>query len=153
MPACRLDFIRLPAGADPSSVHARTNVLQATIWSHLREIMQERRDPVATSLLTSLNETFDLATAQRYAFESGPAPQLVLLLLAMTMASMGGLGYQFGLRGQPAAEPCSCCFSACGPPSHPHHRSRRAAGGPDPDGPGPLLWTIKTLNRPQPPAR
>lgn len=97
----RLDFLRLPAEADLAPVHARTNALQTAIWSHLNEIAQDRRDPVVTSLLISLNETFDLATAQRYAFDSGPAPQLILLLLAMAITGMGGLGYQIGLRGRP----------------------------------------------------
>ena len=58
-------------------------------------------DPVVASLMEALNETFVDATAQRYVFDSGPAPQLVLLLLGMALASMGGLGYQFGLLGQP----------------------------------------------------
>jgi hypothetical protein len=97
----RLDFIRLPPETELANIHQRTDALQAEIWLHVGTLVQERRDPIASSLLTSLNETFDLATAQRHAFDSGPAPQLVLLLLAMTMAGMGGLGYQFGLRGRP----------------------------------------------------
>jgi len=97
----RLEFINAPAHSDLAAINARTDALQTEIWSQLRDVVRNRTDPVAVSLLTSLNETFDLATAQRYAFESGPAPQLVLLLLFMTMASMGGLGYQFGLRGRP----------------------------------------------------
>ena len=116
--------------------------------------MQDRRDPVASSLLTSLNETFDLATAQRYAFESGPAPQLVLLLLAMTMASMGGLGYQFGLRGRPLRTMSLLLLGMwtavliliidLGAPRV--GRIRTDAG--------PLLWTIESFStRPAPPAR
>jgi hypothetical protein len=97
----RLEFITAPADGDLAAINRRTDALQTEIWSQLREVVRDRTDPVVVSLLTSLNETFDLATAQRYAFESGPAPQLVLLLLLMTMASMGGLGYQFGLRGRP----------------------------------------------------
>jgi len=97
----RLDFLRMPPETDIAEVHQRTDALQAEIWSYLGNLVQDRRDPVASSLLTSLNETFDLATAQRHAFDSGPAAQLVLLLLVMTLASMGGLGYQFGLRGRP----------------------------------------------------
>jgi hypothetical protein len=97
----RLDFIRMPPEVELAKVNERTDALQAEIWSYLGNLVQDRRDPVASSLLTSLNETFDLATAQRHAFDSGPAAQLVVLLLAMTLASMGGLGYQFGLRGRP----------------------------------------------------
>ncbi|WP_207538150.1 hypothetical protein [Sabulicella rubraurantiaca] len=98
----RLEFVEAPRDEGAvAQLNARTDELQAQIWRQVTELTSTRADPVVTSLLVSLNETFDLATAQRHAFASGPAAQLVFLLLAMAMASMGGLGYQFGLRGRP----------------------------------------------------
>ena len=94
----RLEFIRAADAAVVDAVNRRTDELQMAIWARVRGLTRERRDPVVAALLTSLNETFDLATAQRYAFTTGPASQLLFLLLTMAMASMGGLGYQFGLR-------------------------------------------------------
>jgi hypothetical protein len=97
----RMAFVSLSADAAAlEEIGKRSTAMQAEIWRHVAALAQERPDPVVTALMMSLNETFDDATAQRYAFESGPAPQLVMLLLGMAMASMGGLGYQFGLRGR-----------------------------------------------------
>jgi hypothetical protein len=97
----RIDFVRLPADGDAAAVERRTGALQSQIWAQVVDLALDRKDPVLASLAVSLNETFDHATAQRFAFTSGPAAQLVMLLLLMTMAGMGGLGYQFGLRGRP----------------------------------------------------
>jgi hypothetical protein len=97
----RIEFIRLPADGDAAMVERRTGALQSRIWEQVVDLARDRKDPVLASLAASLNETFDHAMAQRFAFTSGPAAQLVMLLLLMTMASMGGLGYQFGLRGRP----------------------------------------------------
>lgn len=97
----RLEFVRAADEASVEAANRRTDEMQAAIWMRLRAVTGERRDPVAAALMISLNETFDLATAQRYAFLSGPSAQLLFLLLFMAMMSMGGLGYQFGLRGRP----------------------------------------------------
>jgi hypothetical protein len=97
----RIEFIRLPSDGDVAAVEQRTGALQSQIWTRVVDLARDRADPLLASLVASLNETFDLAMAQRFAFTSGPAAQLVMLLLFMTMASMGGLGYQFGLRGRP----------------------------------------------------
>ena len=63
--------------------------------------MRERPDPVATSLMASVNETFDLATAERFVFSIGFPPQLFWLLGGMTTFSRGALGFQLGLRQRP----------------------------------------------------
>jgi len=102
----RMDFVSLPADAATlEAIERRSSALQSEIWAHLATLAQQRPDPVVTSLMVSLNQTFDAATAQRYAFESGPAPQLVVLLPGMAMLSMGELGYQFGLLGRPIRAP------------------------------------------------
>jgi hypothetical protein len=127
----RFDFLRLPPETEIAKVHQRTDALQAEIWSYLGNLVQDRRDPVASSLLTSLNETFDLATAQRHAFDSGPAAQLVLLLLAMTLASMGGLlPVRFAWATAPNDDPSAAWHVDRRARSH--YRSGYAAGGWDP---------------------
>jgi hypothetical protein len=97
----RVEFVRASRQAEVDGLNARTDALQPAIWARLTGLARERADPIVASPMASLNETFDLAAAQRFAFTSGPAAQLVTLLLGMAMASMGGLGYQFGLRGRP----------------------------------------------------
>ena len=102
----RLDFVG--ASNDPSALEAlerRSGAMQSEIWARLVALARERPDPVVAALMNSLNECFDRAMAQRFAFSRGPAPQLLMLLLGMAMVSMGGLGYQFGLRGRPLRTP------------------------------------------------
>ncbi len=54
------------------------------------------------SLLSALNDTFDMTTASRFAYTLLLPPELAWLLLGMALISMGALGYQVGLRGTPS---------------------------------------------------
>lgn len=147
----RVEFIAAPRNDEiVNQLNLRTDEMQAAIWRQVTALTSTRSDPVATSLLVSLNETFDLATAQRHAFTSGPAAQLVLLLLAMAVAGMGGLGYQFGLRGRPLRTITLLMLGMwtavlvliidLGAPRLGQIRTD----------PGPLLWTLESF---RPPAR
>lgn len=62
-------------------------------------LLRERPDPIVASLVAAVNEVFDRATAERLAFFTTLPPALFWLLIGMTLASMGALGYQLGLRG------------------------------------------------------
>jgi hypothetical protein len=99
--ALRRDFVTAPA--DPARVralNAATAEAQAAIWARMTAIVQQRPDAISASLMAALNETFDTATAQRQAHAARMPRELVLLLLTMTMVSIGVIGYQFGLRGR-----------------------------------------------------
>lgn len=100
--AQRRDFVR--AGRLDASVELttrRSNALQSEIWGHLSAIVRERPDPVAASLMNALNTTFDLATAERFAFALTFPAQLFWLLVGMSALSMAALGFQLGLRQKP----------------------------------------------------
>jgi len=99
----RVDFISADTGADAiEALNRRTNALQTQIWGHASAVVRERTDPVAAALMASLNDTFDMTTTARFAYTLRlPAP-LVWLLFGMTLLSMGCLGYQVGLRGNPS---------------------------------------------------
>ncbi|MCZ8146239.1 MAG: hypothetical protein O9325_00105 [Roseomonas sp.] len=75
-----------------------TGRAQTLIWGHAAAIAQERTDPVMVSLLASLNEVFDRTTEQRWAFRTQTPPELPVLLLGLTIVSVGAIGYQWGLR-------------------------------------------------------
>ena len=99
----RIDFIRAdndPAGID--ELNHRTSALQTQIWGHASALARERTDPVVVSLLTALNDTFDTTTASRFAYGLRLPPELSWLLFGMALLSMGALGYQVGLRGNPS---------------------------------------------------
>jgi hypothetical protein len=98
----RREFVH--AGLDAAAIdriNQQTNAAQSLIWGHLAAVVRERPDPVSAALQASLNDTFDSATAQRFAFETRLPPQLAWLLLGMATISMAGLGYQLGQRGKP----------------------------------------------------
>lgn len=95
----RIDFVR--AGRDPAVIDAlnqRSNTLQSQMWGHVTAIVQEAPNPVSASLMAALNDTFDSATKERFAYHITLPEQLFWLLIGMTLLSMACLGYQFGLK-------------------------------------------------------
>jgi hypothetical protein len=97
----RADFIRV--GLEPERLDAltlRSGEVQAEIWGHLAALVRERPDPVVASLMTSLNEAFDAATAERFAFSFRMPASLAWLLVGLAVVSMAAIGYQLGLRGR-----------------------------------------------------
>ena len=98
----RADFV--VADRDPvrlNELNRRTNALQSQIWGNLAPIVREEPNTVSTSLMSALNETFDMSTAERFAYDLRLPPQIFWLLVGMTLLSMGALGFQLGLRGRP----------------------------------------------------
>ncbi|MHB2168960.1 bestrophin-like domain [Alsobacter sp. R-9] len=98
----RRDFVQAPA--DPKilePIASRTAGLQNKIWAHASALARERPDPVVALLVSSLNETFDASTAERFAFEKRLPVPVFWLLIALALISMSALGYQLGLRGTP----------------------------------------------------
>ena len=85
--------------AELAEIDRQTNALQSEIWTHLAAIVRAQPNPVNTSLMVSLNEVFDMTTAERFAFEIRLPSQIFWLLLGLTLLGMGVLGYQLGLRG------------------------------------------------------
>ena len=53
------------------------------------------------SLITSVNEMFDLATTNRRNFQHGVPPYVLRLVVAVAVAvlSVGAMGYQLGIHG------------------------------------------------------
>jgi hypothetical protein len=96
----RRDYVTAPQDETAlAAIRARADALQGEIWGHAAALVREQPNPVTTALMTSLNEVFDTAAAQRLAFSTSLPPFLFWLLLGMTVASMAALGYQLGLRG------------------------------------------------------
>ncbi len=66
----RIAFIR--ASHEPTELEVisnRTEKLQSAIWADLSAIVREQPNPVSASLMASLNEVFDMTTAERFAFD------------------------------------------------------------------------------------
>lgn len=96
----RRDYVAAPQDeAALAAIRARSDALQGEIWGHVAALVRERPDPVAAALMAAVNDVIDASAAERLAFTSGMPPSLFWLLVGMTIASMGALGYQLGLRG------------------------------------------------------
>ncbi len=99
----RRSFILAEQGSGTlSEVNDRTNAMQSEIWGQLSGLVREQPGPISAALMTSLNDVFDAATIERFAFQMRLPPQIVWLLLLMTLLSMACLGYQLGLKQRPA---------------------------------------------------
>jgi hypothetical protein len=95
----RKDFILAENGSGTvATIIHRTNAMQSEIWGQLSGLVREQPGPISASLMAALNDMFDAATSERFAFETRLPRQILLLLLAMTLLSMGCLGYQQGLK-------------------------------------------------------
>jgi hypothetical protein len=90
-------------GRDQSAIdelNQRTNALQSKIWGHMTAILREQPNVVSTSLMAALNDAFDQATAERFAYYLRLPSPIFWLLLGMTLLGMAALGYQLGLTGK-----------------------------------------------------
>ncbi|MBW6397873.1 hypothetical protein KPL78_08460 [Roseomonas sp. HJA6] len=100
--ALRRTFVLMDRdAAAETEVSRRSNALQSEMWGHVTALVRERPDPTTNSLMNALNNAFDLATAERFAFAMLFPPQLFWLLVGMSLVSMSALGFQLGLRGKP----------------------------------------------------
>ena len=96
----RLAFTMAGSDSDALPQVVRTNVLQNDIWQATQVVAHRSPNPVTTALVNALNDVFDTAAAQRFAYQSGVPPELVLALYFAALLTIGALGYQFGVAGK-----------------------------------------------------
>lgn len=95
----RMAWLQASGASEPlAAATAATERAQALIWGHAAALARERTDPVMQGLLAALTQVFDLAATQRWAFTGQIPAQLPWLLLGLTLVSVAGIGYQWGLR-------------------------------------------------------
>ena len=97
----RMEFVE--AGRDKARIdrlNQATNALQSRIGGHLAAIVREQPNTVSTSLMASLNDAFDAATSERFAYSFRLPPQIFWLLIGMSLLAAAALGYQIGVRRQ-----------------------------------------------------
>jgi len=59
-----------------AAINKRTSDLQTEIWAHATAISHERSDDVVAALMQSLNDVFDMSSAQRFAHDARFPPAL-----------------------------------------------------------------------------
>jgi hypothetical protein len=97
----RRDYVRegqIQAVID--ELNRQTNALQSKMWGHMAAIVREQPDPVSASLMAALNDAFDQATAERFAYNLRLPSPIFWLLIGMTLMGTAALGYQLGLKGR-----------------------------------------------------
>jgi hypothetical protein len=95
----RLGFTVAASDADAPALVARTNALQAEIWQTTQVVAHRSPTPVTAALVNALNEMFDLAASQQFAYERSVPAELMQALYVCALLSIGALGYQFGVAG------------------------------------------------------
>ena len=96
----RIEWLEAPRNhASGREARVAAEAAQAVVWGHAVVLAQQRPDPIVAQMMASLNEVIDLAATQRWAFRGQIPPQLPLLLLALTVAGVAGIGVQWGLKG------------------------------------------------------
>jgi hypothetical protein len=96
----RLDFTIAASDADVPALVARTQALRDDIWRTVRVVAHRAPTPVTTALVNALNDMFDHAASQRFAYASSVPAELMLALYVGALLTIGALGYQFGLAGK-----------------------------------------------------
>lgn len=97
----RLDYTRAgPDAAAEAALNAGTSAAQARIWALGQAATLRDPSPVMAGLVAALNETFNAALAQRFAYESRAPSHIQWLLLVGSLLSVGAIGLQLGLGPQ-----------------------------------------------------
>jgi hypothetical protein len=94
-----LAFIAAKSTEPEAELIARHIALQDRIWGLAQTLVQAHPTTVTTALVTALNQMFDLALAQRFAFDGRVPPTLAWMLLCGALLAIGAMGYQFGILG------------------------------------------------------
>lgn len=73
--------------------------MQNEMWGHLTALIKDRVDPQIAQLTGSMNATFDSTTTMQNLSHRTSPPEVIMLLLGMTIVAMGVMGFQFALNG------------------------------------------------------
>lgn len=96
----RFDFTIAASDTDVPALVARTNALQNDIWRITQVVTRRLPTPVTAAMVNALNEMFDLAASQRFAYQSNVPHELMMALYIGALLTIAALGYQFGLSGK-----------------------------------------------------
>ena len=97
----RLDYAQMgPDPAREARLNAETNAAQTRIWRIAQDAALRDPNPVMAGVIASLNDTFDAALAERYAYESKVPSHILWLLLAGSLLAVSAVGTQLGLGPQ-----------------------------------------------------
>ena len=82
-----------------ADILTRTAALQNEIWAIAGTIARDAPTPLSVQLLASLNEVFDLALTERWAFRSHVPVHVLRMLFWASLLSVAALGFHLGMLG------------------------------------------------------
>ncbi len=100
-PELRLEFVQ--AGLDEEKLAASSGKLgrlQSELWEMARDEARKRRTPVAASLVSALNDLFDLGESRLAALSNTVPTGVWIVLYFVATLTVGSLGYGSGLSGR-----------------------------------------------------
>lgn len=98
----RRDAVKADFGSpEVAAASQEISQLQNQMWGHLTALLQESATPQTVQLTGSMNAAFDSTTTTQFAMNRTTPPEVLWLLLGITLLAMLIMGYQFGLNGHP----------------------------------------------------
>jgi hypothetical protein len=95
----RLDFTRAPADRPLGDLNARTEELTREISQKVSQAARKSPTPITAVLVTAVDEMFDSAQAQRFAFLGETPDAMIDMMILGAIIAIGAMGYETGLRG------------------------------------------------------
>jgi hypothetical protein len=97
----RIDYTQADADrAGEAALNQATSDAQTRNWELAQAAAKRDPNPVMAGVIASLNETFDAALSQRYAYESRVPAHIQWMLFAGSLLAVGAVGFQLGLGPQ-----------------------------------------------------
>ena len=84
---------------DDAQIPARTAALQHEIWTIASRIAQDAPTPISAQFLVSLNEVFDLALSERWAFRWRVSLHILRSVVWTSWIAVAALGFHLGMLG------------------------------------------------------
>ena len=95
----RLDFTRAPPDRSLGDLNARTSEITREIMEQVTQAARKAPTPITATLVTAINEMFDSAQAQRFAFLDETPNAILDMMILGAIIAIGAMGYETGLRG------------------------------------------------------
>jgi len=97
----RQAFAEAPSGTARIENLSRSSAdIEGDVWAHLGTMMRERPNPVTVALVDSVDQAFAASALVRFGYATRIPPQVLWLLIGISVGTIAALGYQLGLRGQ-----------------------------------------------------
>jgi len=95
----RLAYTTAQTAKEELPLITSTGTVQNQIWQALQRLARRNPTPVTSTLIKSVNDMFDAASAQRFAFESRVPASIAWILIDGALLTVGAVGYHLGLSG------------------------------------------------------